>query len=1191
MKRFRWLITSFLSLAIAIALLLIFSGGAQAQMLKMSLEELTDGADSIVVGTVVSSSSHWNADLTNIYTEVVISVEDTLKGPTGKNTITIIVPGGTVGEITQSLEDTPVFEAGEKVGLFLEELNSAGLAQMGLGATTQLLAAGPPSSVYGSFQGKLSFTEDKPGTRSKMSLNEFKQNVNLALAGQSIPEEQSPPLIPEGTAYQTISSISPSTASAGTNTMVTVSGSGFGTRGANDHLVFYFGTSGGVDYYMYDDSTIVSWSDTQIKAYVPVAIISDALNPGPYSYSAASGPVAVYKNGSLYSFTPFTVTFGYGQSKWSGTNPTVPYRVNEGGVSGRLTAIQAATNSWSNAGASFSFSYGGTTSATTIGQNGVNEVLWQDLPTGVLGAASHWTSGSTITECDFAFNTDYTWSTASTCPSGQFDVQSIGVHELGHWLNLRDLYGDKAGYPQDTAKIMYGYSSSGQTKRNLHSHDILGIQWIYAASLTAPTVTNSTGANNITDTGAMLNGEVTLTGGENPTVHIYWGASDGGTTAGNWAHDVNLGAKAAGTFYTDISSLISGTPYYYRCYAVNSGGGSWAASTASFTTTGVAPQKLIGADAGASTSGAYPANYFFLYRFQAVDTGNVVTFKIKTSGSGNVKVAIYADNAGAPGALLNAVNTSTAVVAGWNDITIGSTSVTAGSYYWLAYSSSAAIGYYQSTGGTARYKTVTYSSFAFPNPAGTGFASLTSNGLLAGWGFVVPPTAPTVTNGSGASDIGSYTAMLNGEITDTGNQDPTVHIYWGPTDGGTTAGNWDHDVNLGIMGTATFQINISGLTASTPYYYRSYAVNSGGGSWAGSTVTFTTLAPPTAPTVTNSTGASSVLSTTARLNGEITATGGENPTVHIYWGPTDGGTTAGSWAHDENLGAKVAETFYTDISGLTASTPYYYRCYAVNSGGSDWADSTETFTTATAPQKLIGADAGASTSGAYPANYFFLYRFQAVDTGSVVTFKIKTSGSGNVKVAIYADNAGAPGALLNAVNTSTAVVAGWNNITIASTSVTAGNYYWLAYNPSAAIGYYQSTGGTLRYKTATYSTFTFPNPAGTGFASLTSNGLLAGWGFVVLPAPPPAPILVSPGTSITFKWNASAGATKYYLEVNTSATFDGTSLFDSEVGNVTLQEVTGFSLGTTYYWRVRAGNTGGWSDWSSVRSVIANEVP
>jgi hypothetical protein len=488
-----------------------------------------------------------------------------------------------------------------------------------------------------------------------------------------------------------------------------------------------------------------------------------------------------------------------------------------------------------------------------------------------------------------------------------------------------------------------------------------------------------------------------------------------------------------------------------------------------------------------------------------------------------------------------------------------------------------------------------YSSFTFPSSAGTGFSSLTTSvGLLAGWGFTVPPSAPAVTNSTGATNLGSYTARLNGEITDNGREDPAVHIYWGDNDAGDTPASWDHNIDLGIKPVGTFYTDISGLTASTPYYYRCYASNSGGGSWAASAATFTTLPPPSAPTVTNASGATVITNTAARLNGEVTSTGGENPVVHVYWGPTDGGTTPGSWAHDVNLGAKGTGSFYTDISGLSASTTYFYRCYAKNSAvDGDWADSSSSFTTPAIPVKLIGVDASTPSSAAYPGSYFFLYRFQAAETGNIVTFKIKASGPGNVKAAIYADNAGEPGSLLNAVNTDSPVVTGWNDITITSTPVVSGNYYWLSYVSDSAIGCYQSATGTLRYKAnMTYSSFTFPSSAGTGFSSLTTSiGLLAGWGFTVPPVPPSTPAMVSPGASVIFKWAASSGATKYYLQVSTDSSFTGTNLFDSEVGDITTQEVTGLALGTTCYWRIKAGNAGGWSSWSSIRSVITDELP
>ena len=73
----------------------------------------------------------------------------------------------------------------------------------------------------------------------------------------------------------------------------------------------------------------------------------------------------------------------------------------------------------------------------------------------------------------------------------------------------------------------------------------------------------------------------------------------------------------------------------------------------------------------------------------------------------------------------------------------------------------------------------------------------------------------------------------------------------------------------------------------------------------------------------------------ATLNGNITATGGANPTVRGFaWGthPTlsngDTATTAESGAPDFGTGA-----FTNFVSGLIAGTTYYFRAYATNTGG------------------------------------------------------------------------------------------------------------------------------------------------------------------------------------------------------------------------------------------------------------------
>ena len=96
-----------------------------------------------------------------------------------------------------------------------------------------------------------------------------------------------------------------------------------------------------------------------------------------------------------------------------------------------------------------------------------------------------------------------------------------------------------------------------------------------------------------------------------------------------------------------------------------------------------------------------------------------------------------------------------------------------------------------------------------------------------------------------------------------------------------------------------------------------------------------------------------------------------------------------------------------------------------------------------------------------------------------------------------------------------------------------------------------------------------------------------------------APTLISPGdgtrvsgTSVTFRWNALSGATKYFLIVSTSPDLDVAQASSRvrkvwrQLGNVTQYTVTGFSnRGTTYYWWVYAGNSSGWS---TEADVVAN---
>src|SRR5712691_10120277 len=94
------------------------AGSGGAAMVKLTLEQLTADAETIVRGTVTSQVSAWNAERTAIYTDVTLAVEEALKGSPGA-TVTFRIAGGVVGDIGMRTSNDPVFQNGEQVVVFL----------------------------------------------------------------------------------------------------------------------------------------------------------------------------------------------------------------------------------------------------------------------------------------------------------------------------------------------------------------------------------------------------------------------------------------------------------------------------------------------------------------------------------------------------------------------------------------------------------------------------------------------------------------------------------------------------------------------------------------------------------------------------------------------------------------------------------------------------------------------------------------------------------------------------------------------------------------------------------------------------------------------------------------------------------------------------------------------------------------
>ena len=98
------------------------------------------------------------------------------------------------------------------------------------------------------------------------------------------------------------------------------------------------------------------------------------------------------------------------------------------------------------------------------------------------------------------------------------------------------------------------------------------------------------------------------------------------------------------------------------------------------------------------------------------------------------------------------------------------------------------------------------------------------------------------------------------------------------------------------------------------------------------------------------------------------------------------------------------------------------------------------------------------------------------------------------------------------------------------------------------------------------------------------------WNFTTIVALPPVPTLSLPAngalsqpTTLSVTWGASAGATRYHLQVSASSAF-ATFVLDDSLLTGTSTSVGPLANGTVFYWRVRARNAAGWSAYSTIWS-------
>ncbi len=167
-----------------------------------------------------------------------------------------------------------------------------------------------------------------------------------------------------------------------------------------------------------------------------------------------------------------------------------------------------------------------------------------------------------------------------------------------------------------------------------------------------------------------------------------------------------LTLNANGSFsYTPTASYVGSDAFTYKA---NDGKGDSNIATVSITVAG--PQATFGLDAGNSTWNENPGVMDGARYQNTAGTGTLTRLEIlfnDTTPNGNVRLGVYADNAGVPGDLLLDAGEAT-VANGWVSISGLNLPVTLNTYYWLAFDLQSANGVVYQNGPPATVRSHFY---------------------------------------------------------------------------------------------------------------------------------------------------------------------------------------------------------------------------------------------------------------------------------------------------------------------------------------------------------------------------------------------------------------------------------------------------------------------------------------------------
>jgi hypothetical protein len=652
------------------------------QLLPLSAAERLQAARLVVEAEVLDAQGEWDAAHRRIFTRQRLKVFRVLKGALADTTaLALLVEGGQVGlarqELTNTLRPLP---AGQQGIFFLLPAPWAGVAPAyaayasSQGAITYDLARGTaaePARAYASWAEAAGQTILLSGQAPQV----LRVNSRL-LAAQQLAASRAA----QRTLAPVITSFSPAQTTAGTGAVLTITGTGFGSSRGSGGVLFANADDGGATTTRALDRDYLSWSDTQIQVRVP-SLATDG-------HPAGTGSVRVATADGTTATTATALVIRYALTNIDNTNGTLVDRPNHvatngtGGLTFRFgpnfranaaagAAWQRALDQWRCA-TGINWDLGADATANAIASDKANVIAFDDgsLPARVLARTTSYYQGCFTPQGEVAFyvsEIDQQFTTSlpfqfgpNRAGAGQYDFESVAVHELGHAQQLAHLI-------RPGAIMHYGVAAGANLRTLDPTSDVAGGRLVLRtrsyrsrgcggqAMLPAP-LTGLTAASSGASLAFTTRNECFLTG------FVLERSQGADTTAarGNWTAVASAAAgQASGQYTLTDTSPLAGLHYYRLGLRRPDGTTDYAAPLPLLAEALAGPQVFPNPVSGDQLQLAYPAAaagdlvlrvYDELGRYHlgqrvTVQPGlNILTFNVATLRSGFYILRLTADD-------------------------------------------------------------------------------------------------------------------------------------------------------------------------------------------------------------------------------------------------------------------------------------------------------------------------------------------------------------------------------------------------------------------------------------------------------------------------------------------------------------------------------------------------------------------